>query len=52
MKRLWAQIEHYRKQRGREAQGGQGLPPRRESGMEEEWGMDVEDEIEEPKEVG
>ena len=32
-------------------QGGPGLPPRRESGMEEVWGMDVEDEIESRKKL-
>ena len=37
------------------AQGGQGLPSRRESGMEEEWGMDMdveEEEIESRRKVG
>ena len=51
IKELRAQIEHYRKRSGGEAQGGQGLPPRRESGMEEEVGMDFEDEIESRKKL-
>ena len=48
---LRAQIEYYRKQRGGEEQGGQGLPPRRESGVEEVWGIDAEDEIESRKKL-
>ena len=51
IKELRPQIEHYRKQRGGEAQGGQGLPPRNESGMEEQWRMDFEDEIESRKKL-
>ena len=50
-KELRAQVEHYRKQSGGEAQGGQGLSPRRESGMEEECRMDVEVEIESRKKL-
>ena len=51
MKALHAQIEHRRNQNGGDAQGRQGLPSRRESGMEEEWRMDVEDEIESRKKL-
>ena len=39
------------RQSGGEEQGGQGLPPRRERGMEEVCGMDVEDEIESRKKL-
>ena len=48
---LRTRIEHYRNQIGEEVQGGQGLPLRRESGMEEEWRMDFEDEIESRKKL-
>ena len=34
---LWARIEALENKGGEGAQGGQGLPSRRESGMEEEW---------------
>ena len=40
IKELRAKLEHYEKKDGEGAQGGQGLPRRRESGMEEEWEMD------------
>ena len=50
-KELRAKQEHYQKQNGEGAQGGPSLPPRRESGMEEEWGMDVEDEVESRKKL-
>ena len=48
IKELRARIEALEKRGGEGAQGGQGLPSRRESGMEEEWrmDMDVEEEIE------
>ena len=36
-KELWARIEALEKKGGEGAQGGQGLPSRRESGIEEEW---------------
>ena len=47
-KELRARMEALEKKGGEGAQGGQGLPSRRESCMEEEWrmDMDVEDEIE------
>ena len=47
-------IEALEKKGGEGAQGGQGLPSRRESGMEEEWGMDmdVEEEVESRTKVG
>ena len=50
-KDLRARIEALEKKGGEGAQGGQCLPSRRECGMEEEWGMDmdVEDEIERQK---
>ena len=48
---LRAQIEHCWKQSGAEEQGGQGRPLRSESGLEEEWSMDVEDEIESRKKL-
>ena len=51
IKGLRAQIEHYRKQIGGEEQGRQGFPPRRESGLEEVWGLEVEDEIESRKKL-
>ena len=38
-------------QNGEGAEGGQGLQPRRESGMEEECGMDFEGEIESRKKL-
>ena len=34
---LRAKLEYYEKKEGEGAQGGQSLPSRRESGMEEEW---------------
>ena len=37
IKELRSQIEHCRQQIGGEEQGGQGPPPRRESGLEEVW---------------
>ena len=49
IKELRAKVEHYQKQNGEGAQGGQGIPPSRESGLEEEWTMDFEDEIESRK---
>ena len=47
-KELRARLEALEKKGGEGAQGGQGPPPRRQSGLEEKWGMgmDVEDEIE------
>ena len=39
------------KQIGGEEQGRQGLPPRRESGLEEVWGLEAEDEIESRKKL-
>ena len=44
-------IEALEKKGGEGAQGGQGNPSRRESGMEEEWGMDmdVDEEVESRK---
>ena len=53
-KELRAKHEYYEKRETEGAQRGQGLPARRESGMEEEWGtdMDVEDEIESRKKAG
>ena len=50
-KELRARIGAWEKKGGERAQGGQGLPSRRESGKEEEWRMDldVEDEM---KKVG
>ena len=51
IKELRAKLEHYEKKDGEGAQGGQGLPRRRESGMVEEWEMDVEDENESRKKL-
>ena len=52
-KELRAKLEYYEKKEGKGTQGGQGLPSRRESGMEEEWRMEVdaEDEIESRKKL-
>ena len=53
-KELRARIEVLEKKGGEGAQGGQGFLSRRESGMEEEWGMDMdveEDEIESRKKL-
>ena len=50
-KELRAKAEHCQKQNGEGVQGGQGLPPRRKIGMEEEWGMDFEGEIESRKKL-
>ena len=45
---LRARIEALERRGGEGVQGGLGFPSRRESGMEEEWGMDMdlEDEVE------
>ena len=47
-------FEWFRKQRGEAGQEGQSGPTRRESGVEEDWGMEVEEEFENGKqeEVG
>ena len=52
-KELRARLEALEKKEGEGAQGGQGLPSRRESGMEEEWRMDMDfgDEIESRKKL-
>ena len=44
MKELRAQVEWFRKQRGEAGQEGQSGPARRWSGLEEGWGMEVEEE--------
>ena len=48
-----ARLEALEKKGGEGSQGGKGPPQRRESGMEEEWEMDVtvEDEIESRKKL-
>ena len=51
IKELRAQIEQCRKQSGEAEEGGQGLPLRRESGLEEMWRREVEDEIESRKKL-
>ena len=51
IKELRAHIGHYRKQSGGAEQGGQGLPLRRTIGLEEVWGIVVEDEIESRKKL-
>ena len=52
-KEPWARIEALEKKEGEGVQGGQGLPSRRESGLEEGWGveMDLEDEVESRKKL-
>ena len=52
-KELQARLEALGKKGGEGAQGGQSLPSRRESGLEEEWrvDMDIEDEIESSKKL-
>ena len=52
-KELRARIEALEKKGGEGAQGGQGLPSRGESGMEEEWRMDMdfEEEVESRKKL-
>ena len=52
-KELRARTEALEKKGGEGAQGGQDPPSRKESGMEEQWGMDmdVEDEIESRKKL-
>ena len=51
IKDLRAQIELLQKNSGGAEQGGQGFPLGRESGLEEKWGMDVEDENENRKKL-
>ena len=43
---LRARVEALEKKGGEGAQGWQYFPSRRESGMEEEWRMDMEKEVE------
>ena len=52
-KELRARLEALEKKEGEGVQGGQGLPSRRESGLEEEWcvEMDLEDEAESRKKL-
>ena len=52
-KELRARLEALEKKEGEGVQGGQGLPSKEKSGMEEEWGMDmdVEEEIESSKKL-
>ena len=49
IKELRAQVELLQWKSGGAEHGGQGLPLGKESGLEEEWGMDVEDENENRK---
>ena len=50
IKELRVQVEQLRKhQRGEVGQEGQGDPARRESGFEEDWDMDCEEEVENKK---
>ena len=51
IKELRAELEHYEKKDGEGAQKGARPSTRRESGMEGEWRMDVEDEIESRKKL-
>ena len=50
---LRARLEDLEQKEGEGAQGGQGLPSRRESGTEEQWRMDTdfEDEVESRKKL-
>ena len=52
-KELRARLEALEKKEGEGDQGGQGFPSRRESGLEEAWGaeMDLEDEAESRKKL-
>ena len=49
IKELRVKVEHHEKTEWRRSPGRPSL--RRESGMEEEWGLDVEDEIESRKKL-
>ena len=52
IKELRAQVEQLRRQqRGVAGPEGQGDPTRRESGLEEDWNMDVEEEVENNKKL-
>ena len=46
IKELRAQFQCFRKQRGEAGQEGQSGPARRQSCLEEDWGMEVEEEFE------
>ena len=51
-KELQAQVEQLRRQqRGEPGQEGRGDPARRESGLEEDWNMDIEEEVENKKKL-
>ena len=53
-KELQAGLRSWRGRKVKESQGGQGLPSRRESGLEEEWRMELDrgDEVEGRKKAG
>ena len=46
IKELPEHVEWFRKQRGEAGQEGESGPSRRESGLEEDWGMEVEEKLE------